>query len=120
MIIAVNIRVLSGNSAIIQLMVDCFEMMAVNHPEHEFIFIAEKDFAEQSNNLQNVKRILLPQQSDNPLLWKLWYNYKLPSLLKKIKAAIFALAVAYSGSSPDRKVGTFFIDLSLTQIKKCF
>ena len=92
MIIAVNIRVLSGNSAISQLMIDCFEMMAVNHPEHEFIFIAEKEFPKQKNSIKNVKKIVLPQQSGNPLLWKLWYNYKLPSLLKKLKAAVFISA----------------------------
>ena len=92
MIIAVNSRVLSGNSAISQLMIDCFEMIAVNHPEHEFIFIAEKEFSEQKNSIKNVKKIVLPQQSGNPLRWKLWYNYKLPSLLKKVKAAVFISA----------------------------
>ncbi len=92
MIIAVNIRVLSGNSEISHLLVDCFEMMAANQPEHEFIFIAEKEFEEQKNSLQNVKRIILFQQSANPLFWKLWYNYKLPSLLKKVKAAVFISA----------------------------
>jgi glycosyltransferase involved in cell wall biosynthesis len=92
MVIAVNMRVLSGNSSISKLLVDCFEMMAVNHPEHEFIFIAEKEFSEQKNNPQNIKKIVLPQQSANPLFWKLWYNYKLPSLLKKVKAAVFISA----------------------------
>jgi glycosyltransferase involved in cell wall biosynthesis len=92
MVIAVNIRVLSGNSSISQLLIDCFEMIAINHPRHEFIFIAEKEFAEQKNPLQNVKRIILLQQSGNPLLWKLWYNYKLPSFLKKTKADLLITA----------------------------
>jgi glycosyltransferase involved in cell wall biosynthesis len=92
MVIAINTRVLSGNSAISKLLIDCFEMTAVNHPEHIFIFIAEKQFAEKGNGLQNVKRIVLPQQSSNPLLWKLWYNYKLHFLLKKIKASILISA----------------------------
>ena len=35
----------------------------------------------------------------------------------KIKAAIFALAVAYSGSSPDRKVGTFFYEEEVITLK---
>ncbi len=92
MVIAVNIRVLSGNSAISKLMVGCFEMIAVNHPEHEFIFIAEKEFDVQNNPIQNIKKIVLPQQSSSPLLWKLWYNYKLPSTLKKIKADLLITA----------------------------
>ena len=92
MVIAVNIRELSGNSAIGKLLIHCFEMIAANYPEHEFIFIGEKELTAQNNGLQNVKRIILPQHSDNPILWKLWYNYKLPSTLKKVKADILFTA----------------------------
>jgi glycosyltransferase involved in cell wall biosynthesis len=92
MVIAVNTRVLSGNSAISQLLVDCFEIIAVDHPEYDFVFIAEKEFAVQSNSQKNVRKIVLLQQSHNPLRWKLWYNYKLPSALKTIKADILISA----------------------------
>ena len=88
MIIAINTRVLSENSTITQLVVDLFEMVAYNHPEHEFIYITEKETAQQKVDGKNVKWIALPQLTKNPLLWKLWYNYKLPSALKKIKATI--------------------------------
>ena len=88
MIIAINTRVLSENSTITQLMIDLFEVVAYNHPEHEFIYITEKETAQQKVDGKNVKWIALPQLTKNPLLWKLWYNYKLPSALKKIKATI--------------------------------
>jgi glycosyltransferase involved in cell wall biosynthesis len=38
--------------------------------------------------LQNVQTQILEQKSSNPLLCKLWYHYKLPVLLKKIKASV--------------------------------
>jgi len=92
MIIAVNTRVLSGNSPINKLLVDCIEMIAGSNPEHTFIFIAEKEFTEQNAASKNIKKIVLPQQYSNPLLWKLWYNYKLPAVLKKYKAVILISA----------------------------
>jgi len=84
--------VLSGNAAISKLLMDCFETLAADHPEHEFIFIAEKEFAEKKINFKNVKHLVLPQQTSNALLWQLWYNYKLPSALKKISATILVNA----------------------------
>lgn len=83
MIIAVNTRVLSGDSAISRLMVDYFEMMAVKYPTQHFIFITEKEHSPKQEKLKNTEWLSLPQQSHNPLFWKLWYNYKLPSALKK-------------------------------------
>ena len=73
-------------------MIDCFERIASGHREYEFIFILEKKFDEQKAGLKNIKQIVLPQQSNNPLLWKLWYNYKLPAVLKKYKADILITA----------------------------
>ncbi len=92
MVIAVNTRVLSGNSVIGKLVADCFERIADNHQEHEFIFITEKVFAAPGAVSKNIRRIILPQQSNNPLLWKLWYNYTLPAVLKKHKAEVLISA----------------------------
>ena len=92
MIVAVNTRVLSGNLSARKQLVQCFEMIAFNYPEHTFIFIAEKQFTGQNTQSKNIKRIVLPQQSPNQLLWKLWYNYKLPAVLRKCKADVLISA----------------------------
>jgi len=92
MIIAVNTRILSGNLSNSKQLIHQVESIAAMQPEHEFIFIAETAFPVQETVYNNVKRIVLPQQSTNPLLWKLWYNYKLPSLLKKTGAAVLISA----------------------------
>jgi glycosyltransferase involved in cell wall biosynthesis len=92
MIIAVNTRVLSGNTAISQLLVDYFEMMAVKYPTHDFVFITERESSPQKDKLKNIKWVTLLQQSNNPLLWKLWYNYKLPSAIKKMNADMLITA----------------------------
>jgi len=86
MIIAVNTRTLSGDAVTARFLLDSFIAIAAQHPSHEFVFIAEKELAVAG--LDNVTTLTVKQQSNNPLLWKLWYNYQLPSALRKIKANV--------------------------------
>ena len=85
MVIAINTRILSGDTAAAKLLAGYFINIAADNPSHQFYFISEKEglhvFA-----LNNVKTVVIKQDSPNPFRWKLWYNYKLPSALKKIKA----------------------------------
>jgi glycosyltransferase involved in cell wall biosynthesis len=91
MVIAVNTRILSGDIAAAKLIVRYFINVAANNPTHQFYFISENDGLLVSA-LSNVKNVVIKQDSSNPLMWKLWYNYKLPSLLKKIKADVLISA----------------------------
>lgn len=65
--------------------------IAANNPSYQFCFISENDGLPVSA-LNNVKNVVIKQDSSNPLMWKLWYNYKLPSTLKKIKADMLVSA----------------------------
>lgn len=86
MIIAVNTRILSGDAVTARFLLDSFIAVAAQNPSQQFVFIAEKELA--VTDLDNVKTLVVKQQSNNPLLWKLWYNYQLPSALRKIKANV--------------------------------
>ena len=86
MIIAINTRILSEDHSINNFLQEVFSRIIVSNPEHEFIFITEKKYDPPCNLFKNVKTLVIEQQSTNPLLWKLWYNYKLPAALKKINA----------------------------------
>jgi glycosyltransferase involved in cell wall biosynthesis len=88
MVIAINTRILSGNIASLEFLEVCFELLAAEYAEHSFIFIASKKSKQNIKASQNVQTIVLEQQSTSPLLCKLWYQYKLPALLKKIKADV--------------------------------
>ena len=87
MIIAINTRMLSGDAATGKFLLEVFLMLAWQNSSHEFVFITERELTETSS-LHNVKRVLLPQRSASLLRWKLWYNYKLPAVLRKEKAAV--------------------------------
>ncbi len=88
MIIAINTRILSGHTASADLLQSCFEKIAEEQPGHSFVFISEKKNLKTATNLKNITYQIIEQQSGKPLFWKLWYNYKLPALLRKIKAGI--------------------------------
>lgn len=86
--IAINTRALNGNVAAAMLLKKKFEQLAVLHTEHNFIFITDNEGIAENKLLKNIQTILLKQSSNNPLLWKYWYNFTLMALLKKIKADI--------------------------------
>ena len=88
MVIAINTRSLSGNNETGNLLTHSFTKLAEINPAHSFLFISNQPLSLSIPALKNVETILLSQQSQNPLLWKLWYNYKLPAVLKKKKVDV--------------------------------
>jgi glycosyltransferase involved in cell wall biosynthesis len=67
---------------------DFFLNLAGAHPEHFFFFIDEGD-THQYLTSKNCSIIASPPHAGNILLWRVWYAYQLPALLKKYKADIF-------------------------------
>ena len=86
--IAINIRALNGNEVAAMILKKKFEHLASLHTEHHFIFITANEGYTENKALKNIQTISLKQASNNPLLWKYWYNFKLVALLKKVKADI--------------------------------
>lgn len=68
---------------------ETFSRITKNHPEHDFIFIFDKPFDEKFLFSSNVKAIVVGPPARHPLLWKLWYDIKVPAILKKYKADVF-------------------------------
>ncbi|MCW3092092.1 MAG: glycosyltransferase family 4 protein [Ferruginibacter sp.] len=59
---------------------------AAAKPEHQFIFITPVAISSQSINSANIINIVSFPKANNPLLWKLWLDYQLPSIARKHKA----------------------------------
>ena len=68
---------------------ETFKRITKNHPEHEFIFIFDRPFDKRFLFSSNVKAVVAGPPASHPLLWKLWYDVKVPAVLKKFKADIF-------------------------------
>lgn len=77
---------LEGNGNFIY---ETFMRIAKQHPEHEFIFIFDQPFDEAFITNENITAVVAGPAARYPLLWKYWYDIKIPVLLKKYKANIF-------------------------------
>ncbi|MEI9934500.1 MAG: glycosyltransferase family 1 protein [Ferruginibacter sp.] len=62
---------------------ECFKRIAAQHPEHTFIFISDETLAAELVSINNVVAFKITSKPKTALLWQFWYNYKLPSILKK-------------------------------------
>lgn len=59
------------------------------HPEHDFLFIFDRPYEERFVFSKNVKAIVAGPPARHPILWKYWYDFKIPAILKKYKADVF-------------------------------
>jgi glycosyltransferase involved in cell wall biosynthesis len=97
MIIAVNTRFLltdylEGYGYFIY---ETFKRITVSHPEHEFIFIFDRPYEQRFVFGKNVEAVVTGPAARHPLLWKFWYDVKIPAVLKKYKADVFVSCDGY-------------------------
>ncbi len=90
MIIAVNTRFLFADNTAdsYNFIFDCFSRLAEKYPQHQFIYIFDGPFEKKYITAENITGVT----AGPPLLWKYWYNYKVPALLKKNKADVLVSA----------------------------
>ena len=90
MVIAVNTRLLLPQlEGIGYFIYENFKRIIADHPEHEFIFLFDRPYDTRFVFGKNVKAVIAGPPARHPLLWKIWYDIRIPSLLKKYKADIF-------------------------------
>ncbi|MGH2648285.1 MAG: glycosyltransferase family 4 protein, partial [Ginsengibacter sp.] len=73
---------------------ETFSRIIKLHPQHTFVLISETTINDLFISSENVMRIAIGAKKKNPALWYLWYNVRIPAVLKKCKADIF---VSYGG-----------------------
>lgn len=94
MIIAVNTRFLlkdylEGYGFFIH---ETFKRIVQTHPEHQFIFLFDRPFEKAFIFADNVTPVVIGPPARHPILWKWWYDYRIPGILKKYKADVFVSA----------------------------
>jgi glycosyltransferase involved in cell wall biosynthesis len=68
---------------------EVIKQLAEKHPDHQFIIIYDRPFEKPLIEAANIQSFVIPPPARHPLLWKYWFDFKIPSLLKKIKADVF-------------------------------
>ena len=69
--------------------VETFFLLTEQHPEYKFIIISDQKPAEQFSFYSNTETILVKTLPKNAILKKVWWDIKLPAILKKAKADLF-------------------------------
>ncbi|MDF1570883.1 MAG: glycosyltransferase family 1 protein [Bacteroidales bacterium] len=60
-----------------------------DHPEHTFYFIFDRSYSDEVIFGDNVVPVVLPPPTRHPLLWYVWFELRIPRLLRKIGADMF-------------------------------
>ena len=89
--IAVNTRFLQKNTleGYGYFLLETFSRLTNWYPEHEFIFIFDRSYDKQYVFGPNVTPVIAGPLAKHPILWKWWYDIKIPGLLKKYRADVF-------------------------------
>ncbi len=89
--IAVNCRLLQKGKleGIGWFMYENLKRITKNHPQHQFFFIFDRAFDPAFIFADNVTGLIVGPPTRHPFLWYLWFEWKLPQVLKKIKADLF-------------------------------
>jgi glycosyltransferase involved in cell wall biosynthesis len=91
MIIAVNTRFLLKENleGIGYFTREVFTLLTNRYKEHQFYFLFDRPYDEAYIFSSNVTPVVVGPPARHPLLWKFWYDVKIPMVLKKIKADVF-------------------------------
>lgn len=91
MLIAINTRCLNKDEPgeCGSYISEVFQRITNLHSGHTFIFIFDKPFKTEFIFPKNVIPVVTGPQGNNPAKWFIWYNIKIPLLLKKYKADVF-------------------------------
>lgn len=89
--IAVNTRFLMKNylEGYGNFIYEIFKRISEKHSEIEFIFIFDRSYEPEFIFGPNIKPVVIGPKARHPLLWRFWYEFSVPKVLKKYKADIF-------------------------------
>lgn len=89
--IAVNTRLLIKNKleGIGWFTFETMSRITKQHPEHIFYFIFDRPFSNEFIFSKNVKPIVISPPARHAILFYIWFELRIPGLLKKINADLF-------------------------------
>ncbi len=75
------------------------ERMVRRHPEHEFIFFFDRPYDPSFVFSSYVTPVVVSPQARHPVLFYLWFEWRIPFLLRKYKADVFLSPDGYMSLS---------------------
>ncbi len=71
------------------------------HPEHEFIFLFDREFDPEFIFSDNVKPVVLHPQARHPLLWYIWFEFSVRRYIEKNDIDLFLSPDGYLSLKPN-------------------
>ena len=68
------------------------------HPEHRFVFLFDRPFDRRFIYADNVRGEVVWPPTRHPLLYRLWFEHRLPAVLRRLKADLCRRAAAANPS----------------------
>ncbi len=68
---------------------ETLKLITKAHPEHQFFFLFDRPFDSEFVFADNVTPIVVNPPARHPVLWHVWFEIALPSVLKKINPDLF-------------------------------
>lgn len=91
MVIAVNTRLLLKGKleGIGWFSFETLKRITREHPEHKFLFIFDRPYEPDYIFGENIIPVVLYPPTRHPVLWYIWFQFRIPALLKRFNADIF-------------------------------
>lgn len=105
MLIAVNARLLQKGKleGIGWFTHEMLSRITKNHPEHLFLFLFDRPYADEFIFSENVTPLVISPPTRHPVLWYVWFEWMIPRVLKKYHADLFLSPDGYLSLSSDVK-----------------
>lgn len=96
--IAVNTRLLLHNKldGIGWFTAETLRRIVVDHPEHDFFFLFDRQPSPEFIYADNVHPVVLHPQARHPILWHLFFQWSIPRALKHLNADLFLSPDGYT------------------------
>ncbi len=103
--IAVNTRLLIPNKleGIGRFTHESLQRLVQSHPEHEFLFIFDREFDDQFIYGSNVTPTVVYPSARHPFLYYLWFEWRIPPVLRKNKVDLFLSPDGYLALNSEKK-----------------
>lgn len=75
---------------------EIFKRLTQNHSEVEWFFLFDRPFNEEFIFADNIKPIVVGPPSRHPILWYIWFEQRIPRVLKKNKVDLFISPDGYN------------------------
>ncbi len=101
--IAINARMLQKGrlEGIGRYIYETTKLMVLNHPEDQFFLLFDRPYDKKYVFADNVIPLVLGPPTRHPILWKFWFERRIPKVLKKHKIDVFLSGDGYCSLSTD-------------------